>query len=81
MNQFKHYVFKLDKNIKCRHLSYVFSFVSDTYVTFYSKVQIITLQITYMFKNTTHLFYIDNGKAQTVEVLVKATFKNVQMSN
>ena len=30
---------------------------------------------------SSHLFYINNGKAKKVEVLVKGTFKTEQMSN
>ena len=39
-------MFKLDIKINCIHLSYVFLLVRDTYVTFYTKLQIMTLQIT-----------------------------------
>ena len=39
-------MFKLDIKINCIHLWYVFLLVSDTYVTFYIKLQIMTLQIT-----------------------------------
>ena len=39
-------MFKLDIKINCIHLSYVFLLVSNKYVTFYTKLQIMTLQIT-----------------------------------
>ena len=39
-------MFKLDIKINCIHLLYVFLLVSDIYVTFYTKLLIMTLQIT-----------------------------------
>ena len=39
-------MFKLDIKINSIDLWYVFLLVSDTYVTFYTKLQIMTLQIT-----------------------------------
>ena len=39
-------MFKLDTKINYIHLWYVFLLVSDTYVTFYTKLQILALQIT-----------------------------------
>ena len=39
-------MFKLDIKINCIHLGYVSLLVSDTYVTFYTKLQIMTFQIT-----------------------------------
>ena len=38
-------MFKQDLKINCIHLRYVFLLVSDTYVTFYTKLQIMALQI------------------------------------
>ena len=38
-------MFKLDIEINYIHLCYVFLLISDTYVTFYTKLQIMTLKI------------------------------------
>ena len=44
VEQFKHQMSKLDIKINCIHLWYVFLLVSDMYVTFYTKLLIMTLQ-------------------------------------
>ena len=40
-------MFGLVINIKCRHLGDVLPLISVTYVTFYTKLQIITLWVAY----------------------------------
>ena len=40
-------MFDLVKNINCRHLLDVLPLISVTYVTFYEKLQIMTLYIAY----------------------------------
>ena len=47
VKQFKHQMSKLDIKINCIHLWYVFLLVSDMYVTFYTKLLIMTTNYMY----------------------------------